>query len=311
MTHWLRNCVVPKVLMILALLPWVGVSLCAAGETVSPGETVEFLAADSCSTHFEIPNAVEELARAHASCSASQRVLRAEVRPIAGAQWVGLRTVRASATLSNDFEVLGDPDTLGNTVGAWVMYDSHWNGMMLFVGFLSSPSVELAIRLRDVTDAKVIKGEMIWGRDGNGAGISIPYIPIDLNLGGGVDNQSVSNTFAAVLTRGHKYRLEMTLTCSVFSDGGLDVGSECDYMNDFLVGEGGGAGWSRLAVKVGLDEEDVLSKLEALIHHTHTYLTGKGVGHNNTEAVTSEPVEDSEAPPAHTRPGRHGGKKGN
>ncbi|MCI0658761.1 MAG: hypothetical protein L0170_17045, partial [Acidobacteria bacterium] len=80
MTHWLRNGAVPKTLLVLAFLPWMDVSPSAAGETVSPGETAEFLAADSCSTHFEIPNAVEELARAHASCSASQRVLRAEVR---------------------------------------------------------------------------------------------------------------------------------------------------------------------------------------------------------------------------------------
>jgi hypothetical protein len=297
--------------MILALLPWMGVSPAAAEETVSPGESIEFLAADSCDTDFEIPNSVKELARAHASCNASQRVLKAEVRPITGPQWVGLRTVRASATLTNDFEVLADPDTVGNTVGAWVMYDSRWNGMMLFVGFFSPPSVELSIRLRDVTDAKVIKGEMIWGRDGSGAGISIPYIPIDLNLGGGVDNQSVSNTFAAVLTRGHKYRIEMTLTCAVFSDGGFDVGSECDYMDGFLVGSDGSAGWTRLAVKVGLDEEEVLRKLEALLRHTHTYLTGKGVGHNNTEAATSEPVEDPDSTPGTTRPGRRGGKKGN
>jgi len=26
------------------------------------------------------------------------------------------------------------------------------------------------------------------------------------------------------------------------------------------------------------------------IEHTHIYLTGKGVGHNNTEAITSEPI---------------------
>ncbi|HET9482193.1 MAG TPA: hypothetical protein VFP98_10605, partial [Candidatus Polarisedimenticolia bacterium] len=240
----IRNAMSTRHLVALASLLCFGASLSRAQETVSPGDTIEFTAPDACDTDLQIPNAVEQLARAHASCNAGQRALRAEVRPITGAQWVGLRTVRATATMWNDFEVLGDSETLGNTVGAWVSYDAHWNGMMLFVGFFSPPSVELAIRLRDLTDAKVIKGEMIWGRDGQGAGISIPYIPIDLNLGGGVDNASVSNIFSAVLTRGHTYRLEMTLACSVFSDGGLDVGSECDYMDDFLVGSGGGAGWS-------------------------------------------------------------------
>jgi len=283
----------------------------AAEETVSPGETVEFLAADSCSTKLEIPNAVDALARAHAECSAGQRLLKAEVRPIVGAGWVGLQTVRASATLRNDFELLGDPETLGNTVGAWVTYDANWNGRMLFIGFLSNPTVELAIRLTDLTDSKVIKGELIWGRDGRGVGISVPYIPFDLNLGGGVDKDGVSNTFPAVLTRGHKYRLELVMTCAVFSDGGLDVGSECDYMDNYILGQsGGGAGWSKLAVKVGLDEAEVLKKLEDLATHTHVYLTGKGVGHNNTEAETSAPVEgpaEAPAPVGSPRPG--GGKK--
>ncbi len=310
MTSWNRRPIVCTTLASLTLLASLNAGPTVAEETVSPGETVEFLAADSCSTKLEIPNAVEDLARAHAACSASQRRIKAEVRPIVGAGWVGLRTVRASATLLNDFELLADPGTLGNTVGAWVTYDATWNGMMVFIGFFSNPTVELAIRLTDLTDAKVIKGELIWGRDGKGAGISIPYVPLDLNLGGGVDNHGVSNTFPAVLTRGHKYRLELVMTCAVFSDGGLDLGSECDYMDDFLVGSGGGAGWSKLSVKVGLDEAEVLKRLEELAQHTHIYLTGRGVGHNNTEAETSAPMDGSAAAqtPADSRKG--GSRKG-
>ena len=312
MLAWIHSSISLRCLILLALLLWFGVSPSAAQQTVSPGGSLDFLTADSCATHLEVPNSVDALARAHASCDAGQRALRAEVRPLTGPQWVGLRTVRASATMWNDFEVLGDSDTLGNTVGAWVSYDAQWNGMILFVGFFSPPTVELAIRLRDLTDDKAINGEIIWGRDGQGAGVSIPYIPFDLNLGGGVDNQGVSNTFSAVLTRGHTYRLEMVLTCAVFSDGGLDIGSECDYMNGFLVGSGGGAGWSKLAVKVGLDEVEVLQKLEELARHTHVYLTGKGVGHNNTPAETSEPVEGSVVAPVPEpeRP-RRGGRKRN
>ena len=33
-------------------------------------------------------------------------------------------------------------------------------------------------------------------------------------------------------------------------------------------------------------EEELLQRIEALEDHTHTYLTGKGQGHNNTEAET-------------------------
>ena len=45
--------------------------------------------------------------------------------------------------------------------------------------------------------------------------------------------------------------------------------------------------------------EDSLSHLRSdLEHHTHTYLTGKGEGHNNTEAQTSEAIimEDGNIP---------------
>ena len=56
----------------------------------------------------------------------------------------------------------------------------------------------------------------------------------------------------------------MRLVCSVFSDGGFDVGSECDYMNNFIGGSDGGAGWTRLAVKLGLDEADILRRLQSL-----------------------------------------------
>lgn len=298
-----RNPFFAKILIFLVSLPGLTALPAAALEMVAPGETVNFLTADNCTTRLQIPNLIDALARAHAECSSSQKLLKAEVRPISGPAWIGLQTIRATATLWNDFDVSADSETLGNTVGAWVTYDAHWSGRVLFVGFFSTPTMELAIRLRDLTDSKVIKGEIIRGRDGKGVSISIPYIPFDLNLGGSADHNGVSNVFSAVLTRGHRYRVEMILTCSVFSDGGLDVGSECDYMDDYLVGNsGGGAGWSKLAVKVGLDETETLRRLDSLAHHMHTYLTGKGVGHNNTEAITSPPNEEPGSP-APTGPG--------
>jgi len=295
----LRILVVVRRLIILLSVSGIGASPAIALESVAPGGSINFAAADSCDTFVVVPG-FDGLARANASCDASQRLVKAEVRPVVSPNFVGFITIRSTAVLRNDFDVTGDAETLGNTVGSWISYTAQWNGRTLFIGFFSNPTVELAIRLRDLTDGnKVIKGELIWGRDGKGVGLSIPNIPFDLNLGGGVDSQSVSNTFSAVLTRGHRYRVELLLTCSMFSDGGFDVGSECDYMDNFVVGlgngeivhSGGGAGWSRLAVKVGLDETEVLKKLDALANHTHIYLTGRGVGHNNTEASTSAPVD--------------------
>lgn len=283
--RWFHRAVV---MLLLIGLSTPGAAL--AQVVIAPGETVSFSRADSCVADTIVPNVIQALARANSTCDAVTRQLKAEVRPITGPAFVGLQTIQARAFLRNNFTVHGDAATLGNTAGAWVTYDADFAGLMLFIGFFSNPTVEVAMTLTDLTANKTIKGELIWSRDGSGFGVSIPYVPIDFNFGGGRDNHAVTNTFATVLTRGHSYRLEMRLICSVFSDGGFDVGSECDYMNSFLGGSGGGARWTRLEVKVGLDEAEVLAKLRALEQHTHTYLTGRGVGHNNTRVRTGPAI---------------------
>jgi hypothetical protein len=236
----------------------------AAQVVIAPGEEFSFSQADSCAADTIVPGVLDDVARAKSSCDASTRRIGAQVRPIVGPNYVGLQTIQARAFLRNEFAIDADSRTVGNTVGAWVTYDVDFKGLMVFIGFFSNPTVEVAMTLTDLTANKEIKGELIWSRDGKGFGVSIPYIPIDFNFGGGIDDHAVTNTFATVLTRGHSYRLEMRLICSVFSDGGLDVGSECDYMNNFLFGSGGDAGWTRLVVKVGLDEVEVLRRLRSL-----------------------------------------------
>lgn len=277
---------------------------------INPGSEIEFAQADTCGHDVIVPGPFKTLARAQSACDAGSRRIKAEVRPIESPNWVGLVTTQARSFLQNDFEIGAEPQTAGHTVGAWVTYDVDFNGLMVFIGFFSNPTVELAMTMTDLTQNKEIKGEVIWSRDGSGFGVSIPYIPIDFNFGGGHDNHAVTNTFSTVLTRGHAYRLELKLVCSVFSDGGLDVGSECDYMDDFLGrNSGGGAGWTRLAVKVGLDETEVLQRLIDLEQHTHTYLTGRGVGQNNTAVQTSPPT-DTGAQTSTPPPGKQKGQGG-
>ena len=263
---------------------------------LAPGDIIDFGTADSCSAITFVPNVIEELARADGSCDADARRIRAQVRPIVGAGWAGLQSAQATSYLRNDFHVTASPETAGHRIAGWVTYDVEFEGLIVFIGLLSTPTVELAMTLTDLTENKVIKGELIWSRDGEGFGVSIPYVPIDFNFGGGIDRHAVTSTFTALLTRGHSYRLELKLACTVFSDGGLDVGSECDYMDRFLGGDGGGAGWNQLSVKAGLDEREVLDKLERLTNHTHGYLTGAGIGQNNTQAETTPPVPSEEEP---------------
>jgi hypothetical protein len=56
-------------------------------------------------------------------------------------------------------------------------------------------------------------------------------------------------------------------------------------------------------------QKEIDALREAFENHTHIYLTGKGVGHNNTEAITSEPVDPSVPPPAPPSPPTHPPKK--
>lgn len=282
--------------------------------SIAPGGSVEFVAPDACTHDTIVPLLIDALGGASSSCDLANRRVEAQVKPIGSPLWVGFQTVRAFATLTNDFQVSAEPGTEGNTVGAWVSYDVDWAGRILLIGILSKPSVEMSIQLIDVDANQVIKGEIIWARDDDAVSFSIPYVPIvSLNVGGGRDAASVSNTFPAVLERGRRYRIALRIECDVFSDGGLDVGTECDYLDTFPIGnEGGGLGWSRLAVKVGLDEAVVLEGLENIAElreeldqlredfdaHGHAYLTGRGEGHNNAEAQTGGPWFDSDGGPS-------------
>ena len=56
-------------------------------------------------------------------------------------------------------------------------------------------------------------------------------------------------------------------------------------------------------------QKEIEALWEAFENHTHIYLTGKGVGHNNTEAITSEPVDPSVPPPTPPSPPTHPPKK--
>jgi hypothetical protein len=93
----------------------------------------------------------------------------------------------------------------------------------------------------------------------------------------------------------------MKLTATLFMTIPSAAPSSCDYMNGFFGGGDGRVELTNLSVKVGLDEKETLQRLAKLDslenridtleyrleHHYHTYLTGRGAGHNNTEANTT------------------------
>jgi len=114
------------------------------------------------------------------------------------------------------------------------------------------------------------------------------FVGIDLaDVGFGADQGSEENTVDVRVVRGHTYRLGVKILCQ--GRGRLNAAYRLDYALP-----GSGAWWNDMKVTVSADLAEEIEKLkrrvEALEEHTHTYLTGRGEGHNNTEAETSKPI---------------------
>lgn len=192
----------------------------------------------------------------------------------------------ASSQIFYEFEVGSTPQTADHTVGAWINYSIDWQGFQVILGSLgTNASVLVELALRDVTDSANLHVETLHDLDLQT--YSLEFLDVGLNHN---DSGAKVGTFAAVLKRGHTYRLtlRMSTTLIILVSSGLQ--SMCDYMNGFTGGGNGEVGLNSLYVKVGLDEKEVLERLDGFVNHRHTYLTGRGEGHNNTEASSSPPI---------------------
>ena len=204
------------------------------------------------------------------------RTLNAQSRATAAS----IGTGTASSQIFYDFEVGSTPETAGNTVGAWINYLVTWGGSqtILAVG-ASNASVEIELVLRDVTGVRNLDFKPIHDFDLQTHRVKVVVAGINFNDSG----QKVS-TFPAVLKRGHTYRLTLRLSATLFlvtvpASGAIAesvYGSELNLLN----------------VKVGLDEDEILQRLDSFENHRHIYLTGRGIGHNNVEAESSPPLFD-------------------
>jgi hypothetical protein len=113
------------------------------------------------------------------------------------------------------------------------------------------------------------------------------------------------------LQRGHAYQVQ------VRANGSAVGGAAAAAASDFLDSDGGIV-VTDISVSAGLDpfaqseaqqeeidqlREDLDTLRTDFDTHTHTYLTGRGVGHNNTEATTTPPTGSDSAPPPAPDPG--------
>jgi hypothetical protein len=207
----------------------------------------------------------------------------------------------ASGEIFTDFNITGEEGAL---VGSFLTTVVSVSGILSALGPEALASVEASLRVTDTTDDVLIAAETVVNDK-----IADGKIP--------VAEKSVV-AMSLPLNRGHSYRVSLILKAAAVGSVG-DVGSA---LSDFL----DTASWSDLSVTAGVDpfaliviidarldqlESDVdaleeqvdgieedLDELTGTVeelredfdNHSHTYLTGRGQGHNNTEATTTPPT---------------------
>ncbi len=197
-----------------------------------------------------------------------------------------------------DFQVSATSGTENNNVGALIDYSVFWKGFQeIFSTILSNAIVKIEIIIKDQTANKLLVNETVHNLDVKTYSF-LDVIAVGLTLN---DTDTKVNTIPAILIRGHSYRIHLKLSTTLLIAGISQPLAFCDYMDGFAGGGDGRVELNRLFVKVGLDEKETLEKLAIidslksridtleyrLEHHYHTYLTGRGAGHNNTEANTT------------------------
>ena len=190
------------------------------------------------------------------------------------------------STPYTDFTVTASEDGTATTLDATIAYDISWKGGWtiagVFTGWNGAES-EVTLTLTDRTTGAVVRSSQIHHMEPDG------FIGIDfVDVGFGLDKGGSVNTMDVHVVRGHSYRLALTMRCEGLGLPNANIQLDYSTLPEY------GAQWNDLKVTVAADLAEEIAKLkkrvEVLEHHTHTYLTGRGEGHNNTEATTSQPI---------------------
>lgn len=203
---------------------------------------------------------------------------------------VGRRYVET--TVYTDFTVAAASDGSSTQLDGTISYDVSWAGGWslagVFTGFNDVKSTMSLILFDQTAGGKVVAQTVVHSLDASSAG-TLPEVPVDVGVG--LDHGETVNSLAAKVIRGHDYRVGLKLRTE--GKGALNAVINVDYMTGDW-----GLKWNELRVSIAPDFAEELAKLEKRVdqleeelhHHTHTYLTGKGEGHNNTIASTSEAI---------------------
>jgi hypothetical protein len=201
-------------------------------------------------------------------------------------------------TVYTDFTVEASSDGSATVLDGTISYDVAWSGGWTLTGILTGfngVKTTMSLILWDETaGGKIVAQTVVHSMDVSSAG-TLPETPVDVGVGW--DHGGLTNSLAAKVVRGHAYRIGLKLRTE--GTGLLNAFISADYLDGDW-----GLKWNELRVSVAPDLAEEIAKLKkrvdrleyGLEHHTHTYLTGKGEGHNNTVASTSEAIIDNGPP---------------
>lgn len=294
--------IVPSLVFRVIIICLTFATLASAAVNVNPGESVQ-LPPEGCATASgdKPPFGASWsacLAGCLADCDMGSKSANAwfVLDKTAGSKYV-------TSTIYGDFSI-ADSSGSGTEVDATLDYDVSWKGLWtlngLFTGY-NDARAEVSVYLYDITSGStVIKKTDPPLHTMNVDG----FIGVDiLDAGFGLDSGGTTNSMTAKLKRGHTYRAGLTVHIT-----GKGLANATIYL-DYATGTYG-VSWNDFTISVSPDlnerlvelenrvaalEEEMASVRYGLEHHTHTYLTGRGEGHNNTEAETSPAIimEDS------------------
>lgn len=260
----------------LAVLLLLSAQFAAAQVTIQPGTfyTLSQSPADGGASGDNGNTSFELLSSFNTGTRTIRALARSRINQLAG-------TGIASSRIYYEFGVGSTPDTAGNLVSSVISYTVDWDGRQaILTGGLSNSLIVSEIILRDMTAGVNIHVEKIHELDLETHRFKTVQFGRNFD-----DSGTKPGNFPAVLKRGHTYRLTLRIESTVFLLAPPLSGSlvESNYNEE-------GFRWEELIVKVGLDEKDLLRRIVDVENHRHVYLTGRGEGHNNTEAVSSSPV---------------------
>ena len=192
------------------------------------------------------------------------------------------------------FQIHGAGDGPISTVLTGVI---SWDGWLeVGPGLMSnSASINIYVNILDTETVKIVASQRVHSRAADGAWIDNVLVH---------DVGAAGVNISAMLYRGREYELRISAvsTCNVGSGIGvmssftpaICPGPGCD--DNSIRAEG-------LSLYVSRDLGAEIDELRALVsalqakfdEHTHTYLTGKGSGHNNVAASTTTPVSGDDA----------------